>query len=148
MCQGKKSYRLDDIPENILEEMTREKRSTDSIEKEPDFIGFGGKSLVKTSIVNINDIWRGKKIRSQIRLKKKHWFWTIVITKKPINAFIPCLIWNYSIKIIKLQKWYVDTIRGKLLVSLHQIWLKSIHFVNSSAQGSCFHKLTADVSSG
>merc|ERR1739844_263623 len=56
LCQGKKSYRLDDIPENILEEMTREKRSTDSIEKEPDFIGFGGKSVIKYSIVNINDI--------------------------------------------------------------------------------------------
>ena len=27
-------------------------------------------------------------------------------------------------------------------------FLKSIHFVNSSAQGSCFHKITADVSSG
>ena len=27
-------------------------------------------------------------------------------------------------------------------------FLKYIHFVNSSAQGSCFHKLTADVSSG
>ena len=26
--------------------------------------------------------------------------------------------------------------------------LKSIHWVNSFAQGSCFHKLTADVSSG
>jgi hypothetical protein len=26
--------------------------------------------------------------------------------------------------------------------------LKSIHFVNSSAQGSCFPKLIADVSSG
>ena len=26
--------------------------------------------------------------------------------------------------------------------------LKSIHFVNSSAQGSCFHELTADVSCG
>ena len=26
--------------------------------------------------------------------------------------------------------------------------LKSIHFVNSSAQGSCFHKLTTDISSG
>merc|ERR1711935_993689 len=36
-----------------IAEMTREKRSTDSIEKEPDFIGFGGKSLVKTSIFNI-----------------------------------------------------------------------------------------------
>jgi hypothetical protein len=47
---------LDDIPENILEEMTREKRSTDSIEKEPDFMEFGGKSLVKYSIVNINDL--------------------------------------------------------------------------------------------
>jgi len=56
LCQGKKSYRLDDIPENILEEMTREKRSTDSIEKEPDFVEFGGKSLVKYSIVNINDL--------------------------------------------------------------------------------------------
>ena len=40
----------------LLEEATREKRSTDSIEKEPDFVGFGGKSLVKTSIVNINDL--------------------------------------------------------------------------------------------
>ena len=56
LCRGKKSYRLDDIPEKILAEMTREKRSTDSIEKEPDFVGFGGKSLVKTSIVNINDL--------------------------------------------------------------------------------------------
>ena len=28
------------------------------------------------------------------------------------------------------------------------IYIKSIHCVNSSAQGSCFHKLTADVSSG
>ena len=87
MCQGKKSYRLDDIPEKILAEMTREKRSTDSIEKEPDFVGFGGKSLVKTSIVNINELWRGKKIQSQIRLKKKHWFWTIVITKKTHKCF-------------------------------------------------------------
>ena len=26
--------------------------------------------------------------------------------------------------------------------------IKSIHWVNSSAQGSCFHKMTADVSSG
>ena len=31
---------------------------------------------------------------------------------------------------------------------LKQGVLKSIHFVNTSAQGSCFHKLTADVSSG
>ena len=102
--------------------MTREKRSTDSIEKEPDFVGFGGKSLVKTSIVNINELWRGKKIQSQIRLKKKHWFWTIVITKKPMNAFIPCLIWNYSIKIIKLQKWYVTSESkrpGKIAVVYH-----------------------------
>ena len=87
MCRGKKSYRLDDYPERILEEMTREKRSTDSIEKEPDFVGFGGKSLVKTTIVNINELWRGKKIQSQIRLKKKHWFWTIVITKKTYKCF-------------------------------------------------------------
>ena len=39
-------------------------------------------------------------------------------------------------------KWrYLGSIRYIKLV-------KFIHFVNSSAQGSCFHKLTADVSSG
>jgi len=57
LCQGKKSYRLDDVSEDILEEINREKRSTDNaIEKIPDFVEFGGKSLVKISIVNIDGI--------------------------------------------------------------------------------------------
>ena len=107
LCQGKKSYRLDDIPENILEEMTREKRSTDSIEKEPDFMEFGGKSLVKYSIVNINDLWRGKKSEATTRVKKEALLLkNCYYQKKTMNAFITCLIWNYSIKMINSKMNY------------------------------------------
>ena len=55
------------------------------------------------------------------------------------------LIWGKGIFIDSVGKWnnmmFLSWDIGK--VSAHEV--KSIHWVNSSAQGSCFHKLTADV---
>ena len=63
----------------------------------------------------------------------------VEIKKDKIMKFLIKVLYKYTHKFS--VKWEIVTWKRKVL-------LKSIHLVYSSAQGSCFHKPSGDVSSG
>ena len=62
-----------------------------------------------------------------------------------------CPIWKYEkqkINSVMFPTFFLQTMPIIDIINKKKKNVKSIHRVNSSAQGSCFHKMTADVSSG
>ena len=73
-----------------------------------------------------------------------------LICNKSIFVIIWNKFWEMGLDISKLKcDFQIDNWNSNIyIVKTEVLVLKSIHFLNSSAQGSCFHKLTVDGSTG
>ena len=94
------------------------------------------KQSTVTALLKLTFYFMGQSITKNIASRWRNHFILVKIGKNRIDT-------TFIIKFAELkQSWKVST---PLKVFK---FIRFIHWVNSSAQGSCFHKMTDDISSG